>query len=144
LPAPEMYYCSTSLYKILSPQHLDKMWRQKGIGAFSVVTDITSTKIHWTDSEGVVRIKTIPHTSKSGIPVCYTAPSYKKYHKYICSNVGIVEDERTLISCLTEIVARPPEGVLQVDTFGNVLPPAQEENIVNVDDDVNNQTKTED
>jgi hypothetical protein len=49
LEIPELYYCDTVPYRILSPQHLDLMWRTEGIGTFQEHTDSTGTKLTWTD-----------------------------------------------------------------------------------------------
>ena len=79
IPVPELYYCSTAPYRIISPQHLDATWRQAGVGTFQECTNAQYTKIQWDDEYGETHVKTIKHTTKSGVPVCATAPSYKEY-----------------------------------------------------------------
>jgi hypothetical protein len=105
----------------LSPQHLDKTWRETGIGSFQESTDSKCTKITWEDELGTIHTKTISHTSKSGIPVCYTAPNYTRNRKFIRNNTECLDDERVLIACLGEHEILPPEGVPMVDTEGNVI-----------------------
>jgi hypothetical protein len=77
LPISESYYCESVPYKVLSPQHIDKLWRGEGTGTFSEVTDSCSTIIMWQYSNGTKHTKRISHTNKSGIPLCQTAPKYK-------------------------------------------------------------------
>jgi hypothetical protein len=36
---PELYYCSTAPYRIISPQHLDNMWREARMGSFEEATN---------------------------------------------------------------------------------------------------------
>jgi hypothetical protein len=38
-PVPELLYCGTVPYKIISPQHIDQCWRKSNIGTFSTATD---------------------------------------------------------------------------------------------------------
>jgi hypothetical protein len=45
---PELYYCSTPPYRIISPQHLDRTWRTEGTGTFAEATCRQHTRIRWT------------------------------------------------------------------------------------------------
>jgi hypothetical protein len=61
------------------------MWQELGIGEFKESTDKNGAVIKWKDKDGIWHTKTIYHTDKSGIPVCYTAPSYSNYKRYLKS-----------------------------------------------------------
>jgi hypothetical protein len=86
IPLPELYYCSTVPYKIISPQHIDQCWRKSKIGTFSTSTDGNGTMLVWTDQNKKRYVKTVPHCDKSNIPVCRSSPSYGKYRKYLENN----------------------------------------------------------
>ena len=36
LQIPDLYYCATVPYRLLSPQHLDKVWRAQGLGTMKI------------------------------------------------------------------------------------------------------------
>jgi GAG-pre-integrase domain len=120
IPVPNLCYCKTVPYKIISPQHLDKCWRELGIGTFGERTDATGTIIEWNVHDRITHTKTISHATRSGIPVCYTAPNYKRYKTFLRRREHD-EDDRRLISCLSEALIPANEQILQVDTEGNVI-----------------------
>jgi hypothetical protein len=80
---PELYYCSTSPYRIISPQHLDKLWRENKLGEFMESTNSTGTQIQWVDHTGRKHTKAIKDSDSSGIPVCTTAPNYTQYQQFL-------------------------------------------------------------
>jgi Reverse transcriptase (RNA-dependent DNA polymerase) len=98
---PELYYCSTAPYRIISPQHLDSMWRERGIGTFKESTCGTHTKISWVDEYGDSHTKTINHTTKSGVPVCVTAPCYDKYKEFLAQHQEYGYEEQEMISMIS-------------------------------------------
>jgi hypothetical protein len=59
IPIPELYYCSTAPYRIISPQHLDAMWQEQGMGTFEESTNGKHTRIKWIDELGHSHSKTI-------------------------------------------------------------------------------------
>ncbi len=87
LPIHDLHYCATAPYRILSPQRIDKEWRLRNLGTMQSTTDsVAGTILKWTDSQDITHRKTIPHTSKSGLPLCYTAPNYQGYQN---NNTGV-------------------------------------------------------
>jgi Reverse transcriptase (RNA-dependent DNA polymerase) len=107
---PELFYCPTVPYKVLSPQHVDATWRKYNLGIFSEATDSRGTLILWQYQNGTKHTKRIKHTTKSGIPLCHTAPSYEKYKKFLRTEGQYQEDDRKLINMLagTELRVENP------------------------------------
>jgi hypothetical protein len=101
IQVPELYYCSTAPYRIISPQHLDATWRARGIGTFQESTNGEYTRIEWEDEYGEPHTKTIRHTTRSGVPVCATAPCYDKYKEYLAQHADYGFEEQELISMIT-------------------------------------------
>jgi hypothetical protein len=66
LKIPELYFCESVPYKLISPQHLDKMWQERNIGSFASTTDAKSTRLKWTDHEGETHTKLILHPCYQG------------------------------------------------------------------------------
>jgi hypothetical protein len=120
IPVPEMYYCSTVPYKIISPQHIDQCWRKEGLGTFSTSTDGNGTIIEWRDSTGKSHHKTIQHSRDSNIPLCHTAPKYRRYKSYLKTNYKDRNDERVLVACLSSTDRKDENNLLLVDTEGVV------------------------
>jgi hypothetical protein len=89
---PELYYCESVPYKVLSPQHLDCTWRARRIGTFSEATDEVGILLMWKDKSRE-HTKRVVHTGRSGIPLCHTAPSYKKYKKLLVQEKKYQEDD---------------------------------------------------
>ncbi len=98
---PDLHYCATVPYRLLSPQHVDRVWRQHGMGTMKSTTDTTGTVLEWTDSTGSYHTKTIQHTSQSNLPLCYTAPSYRGYDNFLRSYQDL--DDNRLCACMAEI-----------------------------------------
>jgi hypothetical protein len=53
----------------------------------------------WVDSYGTKHTKRINHANKSGIPLCQTAPTYKKYQKFLKEDKYSADDNK-LVSIL--------------------------------------------
>jgi hypothetical protein len=102
LPVPELYYCSTAPYRIISPQHLDRTWRSESTGTFAEATSSQHTRIMWTDEYEDEHTKTITHTSKSGVPICTTAPDYSQYKRYLQEHLEYGVEEKELIALLSK------------------------------------------
>jgi Reverse transcriptase (RNA-dependent DNA polymerase) len=103
---PELYYCKTVPYRVISPQHLDRMWKQKKIGRMKEVTNSECTIISWSNNNGKVFQKTIDHKNTSEVPLMRTAPSYNKYQKHLTSlSSQLISDER--IACCLQIQRVP-------------------------------------
>jgi hypothetical protein len=130
IPIPYLYYCETVPYKVISPRHLDKCWKETGTGKFKSTTSSESMVIEWTDARGNEHTKTISHTTKSGIPVCYTAPSYARYKKYVRKRTDLSGDDRNLVACLSKSDIPLPEGVKKVDVRGNELETLEEHLVI--------------
>jgi GAG-pre-integrase domain len=129
LDIPELYLCTTVPYKIISPQHLDNQWRQRKMGSFHECTNGSGTMIEWIDTDGNKHKKTIEHNNRSGIPVCYTAPKYSKFKKYLQTNGQIHSNAKLLINMLAhgdKSGGSKNEPIRQVDQFGQVIRPAEE------------------
>jgi hypothetical protein len=123
LVIPELYYCRTAPYRIISPQHLDKMWRESQMGWFEEATNSQYTIIRWEDEYGDTHVKTIKHTTTSGVPVCPTAPDYTRYKKLLREHeTGM--DERELISLVSTM---PLQGYEQPKVYNLSVLPNQEE-----------------
>ena len=97
LQIPDLYYCATVPYRLLSPQHLDKVWRAQGLGTMRSSTEHAGTTLYWTDNTGKEHAKHIQHTSKSGLPLCYTAPNYREYNDFLRSYQDT--DDNNLCAC---------------------------------------------
>jgi hypothetical protein len=93
-----LYYCDSVPYKVLSPQNLDSTWRARRIGTFSEATDGVGTLLMWKNKSGEYT-KRVVHTGRSGIPLCHTAPSYKKYKEFLVQEKKYQEDDKKL-TCL--------------------------------------------
>ncbi len=98
---PDLYYCETVPYRLLSPQHIDRVWKENKMGSMKSTTDNTGTVLQWTDTTGTAHVKTIPHTSISHLPICYTAPSYREYSDFLRSYHD-QEDDR-LCACMAHV-----------------------------------------
>ena len=93
LPVDKLYYCSSAPVKILSPQHLDKMFRKKNNkNYFRASVDSDGCNIQWAFN-GKEHYKIITINGKTGVPLCKTAPGYSKIARYITNNTAILEDE---------------------------------------------------
>jgi hypothetical protein len=76
---PEMYYCPTVPYRVLSPQSIDKQWRLRKISTVSERTSSQGTVLYWTNKKGNEYTKTIKHNERSSVPMFLTQPSIKQY-----------------------------------------------------------------
>jgi thiaminase len=101
IPVPELYYCSTAPYRIISPQHVDIMWRKAGLGTFQECTNGIHTKVEWEDEYGDVHVKTVTYTTLSGVPVCATAPSYRHYQNYLAKHQDSSNDEMEMVAFMS-------------------------------------------
>jgi hypothetical protein len=79
---PEMYYCPTVPYRVLSPQSLDKQWRLCKMGTVSEGTSSKSTILYWTNKRGTEYTKLIKQNDKSSVPMFLTQPSIEQYQKH--------------------------------------------------------------
>jgi hypothetical protein len=70
LVVPEIYYCPTLPYRVLSPQSLDRQWRAKCMGTISESTNSNKTVLQWTSREGKQYSKSIIHSPRSAVPRC--------------------------------------------------------------------------
>jgi hypothetical protein len=61
----------------------------------------SGTILEWTDSSGISHVKTIQHTTKSGLPLCYTAPNYREYQNFLRSYQDI--DDGKLCACMSVV-----------------------------------------
>jgi hypothetical protein len=100
IPVPELLYCISVSYKIISPQYIDQCWKKNKLGTFSTRTDGDGTVLLWTDKRGTRYSKTVPHLNESNIPICHSAPRYGKYRNYLKDDTQDRMDEKELVSCL--------------------------------------------
>ena len=97
LPIDRLYYCSTAPVKIISPQHLDKMFKiNSSKDYFRASIDSNGCTIKWA-LQGKEHYKQLKINNKTGVPVCKTAPGFNNVLKYIKSNVTIMDDENKMI-----------------------------------------------
>ena len=93
LPVDRLYYCSSAPVKILSPQHLDKMWRaQHKNNKFEATVNSDGCTIRW-KLDNTVHTKFIKIDGRTGVPVCKTAPGFKKAREYFAANALSFDDE---------------------------------------------------
>jgi hypothetical protein len=116
VPVPELLYCETSPYRIISPQHLDQRWKEDKIGSFSTATDGDGTLIMWVYSNKLKHTKFIPHTEKSNIPIFSGAPQYKRYREYLRTTPEARIDEKEMVMCLAGTEKQYSPRLYQVDT----------------------------
>jgi hypothetical protein len=121
IPVPELYYCSSVPYRIISPQHLDQCWRKLDLGTFSTKMDGDGTVLLWMNSSGREYQKTVPHSEDSNIPVCSTAPQYGRYRNYLRNNPHHRNDEKKLVMCLAGTETSPDARLNQISTEGHVI-----------------------
>ena len=101
LPVERLYYCKSAPVKILSPQHLDKMWREQNKkNKFEATINSDGCVINWT-LNGSYHNKIIKIDGKTGVPVCKTAPGFKAAHDYFAANALAFADESNMIVALS-------------------------------------------
>jgi hypothetical protein len=81
IPIPELYMCPTVPFWIISPQHIDELWKRNKIGRFAEATDSDRTLVKWQLSqESGSHTRHIKLCTRSGVPLCNAAPDYSGYH----------------------------------------------------------------
>jgi Reverse transcriptase (RNA-dependent DNA polymerase) len=93
-----LYYCGSAPVKIISPQHIDKMWRNKNANNFFTATiNSDGCSIQWR-LDNQLHSKTITINRKTGLPICKTAPGYKRAASFYVANKKLLDDEVSMIS----------------------------------------------
>jgi hypothetical protein len=92
----ELYYCATSPMKILSPQHIDNMWRQQNAGhRLMSSVDSDGCVLQWVKNNKYFT-KIIPINKKTGVPMFKSSPGYQRMANYMSSHPEIMEDEQMM------------------------------------------------
>ena len=79
---PEIYYCASTPYRVISPQHLDSCWHKRKMGRLNETTSSKGTLIKWLDANRRSFQLFIKHSNRSNVPILHTQPSTKNYEKY--------------------------------------------------------------
>jgi hypothetical protein len=118
---PDLYYCPTTSYRIISPQHLDKCWIGDNIGTFFEATSSEGKIIQWTTPNGKEFFKVLKHNTKSGVPVLEAFPNVQSYCKYIKTKKVKSPSKETRLGCAAAHVIPPDDDDIQTQqNHGNV------------------------
>ena len=82
---PDLYYCATTPYRVISPQHLDSCWKRDKIGRFFEATSSDGTLIEWNTNDGGKYYKIINHNNHSNVPIIHTEPAINRFNEDIKS-----------------------------------------------------------
>jgi hypothetical protein len=96
---PDLYYCATTPYQVISPQHLDSCWKRDKIGRFSEATSSDGTLIEWSRNDGRKYYKIINHNPRSNVPIIHTEPTINKFNQYIKSYKLHSNTDGKLLAC---------------------------------------------
>jgi hypothetical protein len=114
----KLYYCATSPMKILSPQHLDMMWKAKDPQhRLMSAVDSDGCILRWTRQQKEFT-KFIPINPKTGVPMFKSSPGYQKMHRYMASNPDIIQDDQAMC-CQAPKSIEDDESVSSIQTPGN-------------------------
>jgi hypothetical protein len=100
----KLYYCSTVPMKIISPQHLDTMWKER---------DPSHRLRSYVDSGGCVLqwlyknkefSKLIPINKKTGVPMFKSSPGYQQVASYVARNNEITNDDQVMCCQAARII----------------------------------------
>jgi Reverse transcriptase (RNA-dependent DNA polymerase) len=133
----ELYFCDTVPYRLISPHHLDTMWRQYKQGEFTSTTNNNGTLLTWVDKFGSKHTKTIKHTNKSHVPLCYAAPDYQGYKNFLQSYQDT--DDAQMCSCIAECNQNQDQDF--ICTIINDSKSSDYENFEQIDVPVNDSTE---
>jgi GAG-pre-integrase domain len=97
----ELYYCPTLPFRVISPQHLDKMWRRNGIGSLQEVTNSEKTQLIWKDKHDKQYTLTIKHNTVKGVPIFQSAPGVHNFINFMSTNTKILHDDQQLLCCIS-------------------------------------------
>jgi hypothetical protein len=124
LPIAKLYYSASAPVKILSPQHIDKMWRQENQNnKFEATINNDGCVVSW-QRNNQLHSKLIKINKNTGIPICKTAPGYKNATKFFANNAIMFDDERGMIAALTTYENSETQ---QSDTVEDNQPTRQEQ-----------------
>ena len=106
---PELYYCASTPYRVISPQHLDACWRKHKIGKLTEATSSEGTILQWSTTDGNQYYKTLRHKKNSKVPLMHTMPSILNYEKFHKRNGKTNSTERKLLACSAAHIIPPDD-----------------------------------
>jgi Reverse transcriptase (RNA-dependent DNA polymerase) len=106
----KLYYCATSPMKIISPQHLDKMWKNKNSShRLMSAVDSDGCMLQWTYKNKIFN-KFIPINKRTGVPMFNSSPGYKRIYNYIATHPELNQDDHTM-RCLAAHVIKDDKSI---------------------------------
>jgi hypothetical protein len=101
----KLYYCATKPMKILSPQHLDKMWKEKDSGhrLISSVDSDGCGVLRWIHQNKSFK-KFIPIDKRTGVPMFQSSPGYQRMHTYMTGNPGLEKDDQIMCCQSVQVI----------------------------------------
>ena len=89
---PNVYYCESLPFRILSPQHWAQTRKRKGRGRAHADTDDTQTILYWQDADARLYTKSIPLDTSANVSIFRSAPGFTKYANF-CETCKEDDDE---------------------------------------------------
>jgi hypothetical protein len=100
----QLYYCKTIPMKVISPQHIDSMWKRKDINhRIMSAVDSDGCILRWIH-KGTTYTKFIPINNKTGVPMFTSAPRYQQRANCMKKNPEITKDEEVMCCQACKII----------------------------------------
>jgi hypothetical protein len=108
--------------KILSPQHLDLMWKAKDPQhRLMSAVDSDGCILRWTHHQQEF-MKFIPINPKTALPMFKSSPGYQRIQKYMAANPELIEDDKTMCCQAPSIIEDDDNSISSIHTIENRTP----------------------